>query len=138
MDGVLRAVVVTGQAIRATAIMLPAWWQSDELMRGMRRYSFLLTTVSLVALTEKSQSRFLIFAIGFFCIVCFFFLRIHHHLNCVLRADELAGQPLHILGSDLLQGFTVRQHVIRLVAHAFGEGGHPESIGGAVGGVLFL
>jgi len=25
---VLRAVVVTGQAIRATAIMLPAWWQS--------------------------------------------------------------------------------------------------------------
>lgn len=80
----------------------------------------------------------MIFAIGFFCIVCFFFLRIHHHLNCVLRADELAGQPLHILGSDLLQGFTVRQHVIRLVAHAFGEGGHPESIGGAVGGVLLL
>lgn len=50
----------------------------------MRRYSFLLTTVSLVALTEKSQSRFLIFAIGFFCIVSFSFLRIHHHLNCVL------------------------------------------------------
>jgi len=71
VDGVLRAVVVTGQAIRATAIMLPAWWQSDELMRGMRRYSFLLTTVSLVALTEKSQSRFLIFAIGFFVLSVF-------------------------------------------------------------------
>ena len=91
-----------------------------------------------VTLLYKKPIAFLDFCDWLFCLVCFFFLRIHHHLNCVLRADELAGQPLHILGSDLLQGFTVRQHVIRMVAHAFGEGGHPESIGGAVGGVLLL
>ena len=91
-----------------------------------------------VTLLYKKPIAFLDFCDWLFCLVSFSFLRIHHYFNRMLRADELADQPLHILGSDLLQGFTVRQHVVRMVTHAFGEGGHPESIGGAVGGVLLL